>query len=138
MYEGRLVDDEQLRNVIAYSMPFFSKATIIPITLSYVHMVTALAGAALRRLTVKPLYMPRLPSCFQICWRVMSTPVYVGIFRWTYRARFGPCTCNRFRVVSRGYTAVFESTLATTPATASELPSGSGSGESAMTGFRLS
>jgi hypothetical protein len=62
---------------------FSSSATITPITLSYVHIVTALAGAALSRLTVKPRYMPRRPSCFHICLSVMSTPEYVGILRWT-------------------------------------------------------
>jgi hypothetical protein len=63
------------------SLCFSSNASIAPIALSYVHMVTALAGAALSRLTVKPRYMPRCPSCFHICTIVLITPVYVGMFR---------------------------------------------------------
>jgi hypothetical protein len=84
------------------SLCFFWNASIMPIARSYVHIVTALAGAAFRRLTVRPRYKPRRPSCFHICDMVLMTPVYVGMFRWTYRSRIGPWTCSRFRVVSRG------------------------------------
>lgn len=120
------------------SADFSSKANMTAITLSYVHIVTALAGAALSKLTVKPRYKPRRPSCFQIVKRVLVTPVYLGMLRWTYRSSIGPCTCNRFRVVSRGYTAVLDKTLARMPATASEDPSGSGMGRLAIAGFKLS
>jgi len=49
----------------------------------------------------------------------------MGMFRWTYSARVGPCTCSRFLTVSSGNTAVFAVTLARMPASASPEPIGS-------------
>jgi len=46
------------------------------------------------------------------------------MFRWTYSARVGPCTCNRFLTVSSGKTAVLAVTLARMPASASPEPIG--------------
>lgn len=87
-------------------------------------MVTALAGAALSKLTVNPRYNPRTPCVRNIRLMDCMTPVYSGMLRCTYRVRVGPCTCKRFRTKSKGNTPVFAMTLAKTPAAASPVPNG--------------
>lgn len=76
------------------------------------------------KLTVSPLYQPRIPSLLQIMARPRKTPLYSGMLVWMYLVRVGPCTCNRFRTRSSGKTAVFAKTLAKTPAVASPEPNG--------------
>lgn len=93
--------------------------------LSYVHIVTALAGAALTKLTPSPLYSPLGPSVLSTCATVLATPLYTGISRCTYSALVGPWTCSLFLTKSRGNTALFAITLANVPTTASADPNGS-------------
>jgi len=90
-------------------------------------MVTALAGAALTRLTLSPRYSPLAPSFLRIIPSVPKTPLsYAGILcPPAYLVRMGPCTCNLFLTVSNGNTALFDRTEAVIPATASPEPNGS-------------
>lgn len=116
--------EQKNRDLVNPVKRIYSLARITFNALSYVHIVTALAGAALIKLTVNPRYKPLTPCVLSITSIVLTTPLYSGILVCTYRARCGPWTCSLLRTRSSGNTPVFAITLDNTPAAASLDPNG--------------